>query len=76
MIEARGQVLYVDPAQGKYDGRPAADIILITDIHGDHLAPDVINKLKKNGTVIVAPPAVATQKPSEPGSSRPCRCTT
>ena len=59
MIEAGGQVLYVDPAQGNYDGRPAADIILITDIHGDHLAPDVINKLKKNGTVIIAPPAVA-----------------
>ena len=59
MIEAGGQVLYVDPAQGSYDGRPAADIILITDIHGDHLAPDVINKLKKNGTVIIAPPAVA-----------------
>jgi L-ascorbate metabolism protein UlaG (beta-lactamase superfamily) len=59
MIEAGGQVLYVDPAQGNYDGRPVADIILITDIHGDHLAPDVINKLKKNGTVIIAPPAVA-----------------
>jgi len=59
MIEAGGQVLYVDPAQGNYDGRPAADIILITDIHGDHLVPDVLNKLKKGGTVIIAPQAVA-----------------
>jgi hypothetical protein len=33
MIRAGGKVLYIDPAQGKYDGRPAADYILITDIH-------------------------------------------
>jgi L-ascorbate metabolism protein UlaG (beta-lactamase superfamily) len=59
MIEAGGQVLYLDPAQGNYDGRPAADVILITDIHGDHLAPNVINRLKKSGTMIIAPPAVA-----------------
>lgn len=59
MMEAGGQVVYVDPAEGNYEGRPAADMILITDIHGDHLAPDVISKLKKNGTVIVAPAAVA-----------------
>jgi len=61
MIQAGGKVLYVDPAQGKYDGLPQADYILLTDIHGDHLAPAVLNKLKKADTVIVAPPAVAAQ---------------
>ena len=59
MIEAGGRVLYIDPAEGNYDGRPSADLILITDIHGDHLAPAIIDKLKKPGTVIIAPPAVA-----------------
>ncbi|MBS1855999.1 MAG: MBL fold metallo-hydrolase [Acidobacteria bacterium] len=59
MLQAGGKVLYVDPAQGRYDGRPPADYILITDIHGDHLAPAVIEKLRKPGTVIVAPKAVA-----------------
>jgi len=59
MIEAGGEVLYIDPAQGKYDGMPQADYILITDIHGDHMAPAVVNKLKKAGTVILAPKAVA-----------------
>ena len=59
MLQAGGKVLYVDPAQGSYDGLPQADYILLTDIHGDHLAPPVINKLKKAGTVIVAPKAVA-----------------
>ena len=59
MIQAGGKVLYVDPAQGKYDGLPQADYILITDIHGDHLAPALVDKLKKAGTVILAPSAVA-----------------
>lgn len=58
MIEAGGQVMYVDPAQGSFDGRPQADLILITDIHGDHLAPKIIDKLKKQGTAIIAPEAV------------------
>ena len=61
VIQAGGKVLYIDPAQGSYDGLPQADYILITDIHGDHLAPQVLNKLKKGDTVIVAPKAVASQ---------------
>jgi L-ascorbate metabolism protein UlaG (beta-lactamase superfamily) len=63
MIQAGGKVIYVDPAQGKYDGLPQADVIFITDIHSDHLAPAVVNKLKKSGTVIVAPKAVAEKLP-------------
>jgi L-ascorbate metabolism protein UlaG (beta-lactamase superfamily) len=58
-IEAGGQVVVVDPAQGNWDGIPAADLILITDIHGDHLAPALIAKVKKSGTTIIAPAAVA-----------------
>ena len=61
MIQAGGRVLYVDPAEGSYDGLPQADYILITDIHGDHLSQPTINKLKKADTVIVAPKAVAAQ---------------
>lgn len=61
MVQAGGKVLYVDPAQGKYDGLLQADYILLTDIHGDHLAPAILNKLKKPDTVIVAPKAVAAQ---------------
>src|SRR4029077_16243245 len=61
MIQAGGKVLYVDPAQGSYDGLPQADYILLTDIHGDHLSAPTLNKLKKADTVIVAPKAVAAQ---------------
>ena len=59
MLKAGGKVMYVDPAQGKYDGLPQADYILITDIHSDHMAPAILDKLRKASTVIVAPKAVA-----------------
>ena len=59
MIKAGGKVLYLDPAMGSYEGLPAADYIVITDIHQDHMAPAVIAKLRKPGTVIVASKAVA-----------------
>lgn len=59
MIQAGGKVLYVDPAQGSYDGLPQADYILITDNHGDHLVPAILEKLRKTGTVILAPKVVA-----------------
>ena len=47
MIKAGGKMMYVDPAQGKLRRLPQADYILITDIHGDHMAPPVVAKLKK-----------------------------
>jgi len=59
LVQAGGKVLYVDPSQGTYDNLPKADYILLTDIHGDHLVPAVIEKVSKPGTVILAPKAVA-----------------
>jgi L-ascorbate metabolism protein UlaG (beta-lactamase superfamily) len=62
MIEAGGKVIHVDPwSQGNYEALPKADIILITDIHGDHMDPKAIAAIRKEGTQIVAPAAVATK---------------
>src|SRR5664279_4097288 len=60
MIEAGGKVIYVDPwSQGNFDGLPKADLILLTDIHQDHLDAKAIAQVKKDGTAFIAPEAVA-----------------
>jgi L-ascorbate metabolism protein UlaG (beta-lactamase superfamily) len=60
MLEFKGKVIHVDPwSRGDYTGLPKADLILITDIHGDHMDPAQVKQLKKSGTLIVAPQAVA-----------------
>ena len=49
-------VIDVDPvAQASFAGLQAPDIILVTDIHGDHLDPAMIAKLKTPTTTVVAP---------------------
>ena len=54
------EVIDVDPvAQGTYTGLPAPTIILITDIHSDHLDPATVAKLKTPTTKIVCPAAAA-----------------
>jgi len=59
-IEAAGKIIIVDPAKpANFAGLPQADLILITDIHGDHLDPDLIKAESKAGTEIIAPAAVA-----------------
>jgi len=59
LLEAGGKNIYVDPAEPvKFSGLPKADLILITDIHGDHMDPDSIAAISKPGTQIFAPPAV------------------
>src|SRR5580658_4484892 len=56
LIEAGGMTIYLDPAKPtKFPGLPKADLILITDIHGDHMDPDSIKEITKPGTEILAP---------------------
>jgi len=64
MIEAGGQVIHVDPwSKGNYEGLPQAGIILITHTHGDHLDMNILPKLRKAETVVIAPPAAAATVP-------------
>src|SRR5580658_297908 len=59
LIEAGGKVIIVDPAKpAVFTGLPQADLILITDIHGDHMDADLVKTVSKAGTEIIAPPAV------------------
>jgi len=55
-----GHTIDIDPvAQGNYTGLAAPDLILVTDIHGDHLDPATVAKIRKPSTIIVAPAAAA-----------------
>lgn len=58
-IEAGGKIIYLDPAKpAKLAGSPKADLVLITDIHPDHMDPASIAQVSKEGTEILAAPAV------------------
>src|ERR1700757_3578576 len=59
LIEAGGKVIYLDPAKpAELGDLPKADLILITDIHPDHMDPASISNVSKSGTEIIAAPAV------------------
>ncbi len=75
LIEAGGKTIYLDPAKpAKFSGSPKADLILITDIHPDHMDPAAIAEISKAGTEILAPPAVVatvtTGKPIANGETK------
>jgi len=59
-ITAGSDVIVIDPAPpAKLDGVGPADLILITDIHGDHMNADDVKQLSKDGTEVIAPASVA-----------------
>jgi L-ascorbate metabolism protein UlaG (beta-lactamase superfamily) len=62
-----GKTIYVDPYGGAaaYAGLAAPDVVLITDIHGDHLDPKTLAGLSVGKALMVVPQAVAAQLPAE-----------
>jgi len=57
--------IYADPTGGaaNYTGIRAPDIILITDIHGDHFDPKTIAAVRTPNTILVVPRVVADKLP-------------
>lgn len=55
-----GKTIYVDPYGGTktFKGAAAPDLVLISDIHGDHFDPKTLDSLDLSKAVIVAPKAV------------------
>lgn len=58
--------VYVDPVggAGAFEQFAPADLILITDIHGDHFSAETLQALKTAEARIIAPQAVADQMPA------------
>lgn len=59
-------VIYFDPTGGAeaFAGQPAADIILVTDIHGDHMSTSTLAAVRGDATLVV-PQAVQDLLPDE-----------
>ncbi len=55
-----GKTIYIDPYGGTkaFDGIAPPDLILITDIHGDHMNVETLNGIESSKATIVAPSAV------------------
>ena len=65
-IEAGGQVIEVDPAVSGFGAVapdfskvPKADLVLITDIHEDHLDKANLAKVRKPGATVIIPSAAS-----------------
>jgi L-ascorbate metabolism protein UlaG (beta-lactamase superfamily) len=59
--------IYVDPVGGAeaFEGQPIPDLILITDIHGDHFSVETLEALDTEKAKIMMPLAVADKMPDK-----------
>ncbi len=63
-VEFGGKVIHIDPSNlANFAAAKPADIVLITDIHGDHMDPPSIDRVRKATTQYVAPAALADRFP-------------
>ncbi|MBL7697423.1 MAG: MBL fold metallo-hydrolase [Chitinophagaceae bacterium] len=65
VITYNNKTFYIDPTGGAaaFTGLAKPDVILVTDIHGDHNDPKTIDEIKTANTIVVAPKAVAEKLP-------------
>ncbi|MDR3712049.1 MAG: MBL fold metallo-hydrolase [Puia sp.] len=60
------KTIYADPSGSAalYQGIDAPDMIVITDIHGDHFDTATLRAILRPNTILVVPPAVADKLPA------------
>lgn len=65
VLEWGNIIIYTDPTGGReaFAGQKAPDIILVTDIHGDHLNAETLEAVIGETTVLIAPQAVVDELP-------------
>tara|TARA_R110001583_G_scaffold26142_2_gene94324 strand:- start:12326 stop:13087 length:762 start_codon:yes stop_codon:yes gene_type:complete len=67
VLTHNNKTIYVDPYGGAklYEGQKSPDIILITDIHGDHLDQKTLDAIDTSKTIFIVPQAVADKLPEK-----------
>jgi L-ascorbate metabolism protein UlaG (beta-lactamase superfamily) len=67
VMEWNGKVIAVDPVGGvdAVADLPEAGMVLVTDIHGDHLSADTIAAVTSDSASVICPPAVAEKLPDD-----------
>ena len=72
VMKGGGKTIFVDPTKGgdafKEFGKP--DLILVTDIHGDHYDPKTLSAVRTAESVLVVPAAVAEKMGAEKGNAK------
>ncbi len=65
VIETGDHVIYVDPTGGSeaFQNQKKPTLVLITDIHGNHLSVETLEDLKLENVLTIVPQAVADQLP-------------
>jgi len=60
-----GKTIYADPDGGKkaFEGLADPDLILITDIHGDHFNVETLHGINTEHAILIVPQAVADKLP-------------
>lgn len=67
VINYNGKTIYIDPYGGTelYKNQPSPDIILITDIHGDHLNMETLESIDSSSALFIVPEAVYEMIPEK-----------
>ncbi|MFC0605778.1 MBL fold metallo-hydrolase [Winogradskyella pulchriflava] len=67
VLEIEDQTIYIDPTGGQdaFKDQKKPTLVLITDIHGDHLSIETLEALDINEVTLIAPAAVAEKLPND-----------
>lgn len=66
VLESKSEVIYIDPTGGAeaFNGQKPPTLVLITDIHGDHLSTSTLEALNLTNVTVIGPKAVTDKIPS------------
>ena len=67
ILEWKEKTIYIDPTGGTkaFEEKKTPDLVLITDIHGDHMDIDTLDSLNLSKSEIIVPQAVAEKLPAK-----------